>query len=116
MKKIISLICACAMIFCFASCTATKDSQSGTAATAKKYVIATDKGFSPFEFQDANGNIVGIDMDILAAIAKDQNFEYDLQYIGLGRCNRSLPGRSGRRHDRRCFNHRRKKSFRLDFL
>ncbi len=82
MKKIISLICACAMIFCFASCTATKDSQSGTAATAKKYVIATDKGFSPFEFQDANGNIVGIDMDILAAIAKDQNFEYDLQYIG----------------------------------
>ncbi|MBQ2967017.1 MAG: transporter substrate-binding domain-containing protein [Clostridia bacterium] len=46
------------------------------------YVIATDKGFSPFEFQDADGNIVGIDMDILAAIAEDQGFTYDLQYVG----------------------------------
>ncbi len=46
------------------------------------YVIATDKGFRPFEFQDADGNIVGIDMDILAAIAEDQGFTYDLQYIG----------------------------------
>ena len=81
MKKIISLICALATVFCFTACSATKDA-SNTQTAAKKYVIATDKGFSPFEFQDANGNIVGIDMDILAAIAKDQGFEYDLQYIG----------------------------------
>lgn len=49
---------------------------------AKKFVIATDKGFSPFEFEDKDGNIVGIDMDILKAIAEDQGFEYDLHYIG----------------------------------
>lgn len=53
-----------------------------TAGNGKHFVIATDKGFSPFEFQDADGNIVGIDMDILAAIAEDQGFAYDLQYIG----------------------------------
>ena len=49
---------------------------------AKHFAVATDKGFSPFEFQDAAGNIVGIDMDILAAIAEDQGFTYDLQYVG----------------------------------
>ena len=46
------------------------------------FVIATDKGFSPFEFEDADGNKVGIDMDILAAISEDQGFTYDLHYIG----------------------------------
>ena len=56
---------------------------SGAAAPAgKHFVIATDKGFSPFEFEDASGNIVGIDMDILKAVAEDQGFTYDLHYIG----------------------------------
>ena len=58
-------------------------SGSAPAAAAKmSFVIATDKGFSPFEFEDEKGNIVGIDMEILAAIAEDQGFTYDLQYIG----------------------------------
>ncbi len=76
MKKIISIALAALMCLGVASC--------GNQVTdgEKDYVIATDKGFSPFEFQDADGNIVGIDMDILAAIAEDQNFTYDLQYIG----------------------------------
>ncbi len=76
MKKIISIALAALMCLSVASC--------GNQVTdgEKDYVIATDKGFSPFEFQDADGNIVGIDMDILAAIAEDQNFTYDLQYIG----------------------------------
>lgn len=85
MKKLISLLCAFAMLFCLAACGSkeeTKDVQKDSGNDVKKYVIATDKGFSPFEFQDEKGNIVGIDMDILAAVAKDQGFEYDLQYIG----------------------------------
>lgn len=76
MKKIISIALAALMCFSLASC------GEQAAVGEKDYVIATDKGFSPFEFQDADGNIVGIDMDILAAIAEDQNFTYDLQYIG----------------------------------
>ena len=55
---------------------------SAAPATGKNFIIATDKGFSPFEFEDENGNIVGIDMDILAAIAEDQGFTYDLHYVG----------------------------------
>ena len=74
MKKFLSLILAAVMCLSLVAC--------GGAGNSADYVIATDKGFSPFEFQDADGNIVGIDMDILAAIAEDQGFTYDLQYIG----------------------------------
>lgn len=61
---------------------ATTGSGAAAAKSGKHYVIATDKGFSPFEFEDEKGNIVGIDMDILAAIAEDQGFTYDLHYVG----------------------------------
>ena len=85
MKKIIDLALCAAICLSLVSC-GTKTAETPTADTAndssKNYVIATDKGFSPFEFQDADGNIVGIDMEILDAIAKDQGFTYDLQYIG----------------------------------
>ncbi len=73
MKKFLCLMLAVVLCLSFAAC--------GNQQSAD-YVIATDKGFSPFEFQDADGNIVGIDMDILAAIAEDQGFTYDLQYVG----------------------------------
>ena len=73
MKKLLSIVLAFVMLFAFSAC---------DTATDKNFVIATDKGFSPFEFQDADGNIVGIDMDILAAIAEDKGFTYELQYVG----------------------------------
>lgn len=79
MKKVLCLVLALSLCLCFASC-GKKDNAAGDGA--KKWVIATDKGFSPFEFQDADGNIVGIDMDILKAIADDQGFEYEIQYVG----------------------------------
>ena len=79
MKKIVKitalLMVALMAVGCLAAC-------GGETAEKADYVIATDKGFSPFEFQDAEGNIVGIDMDVLAAIAEDQGFTYDLQYVG----------------------------------
>jgi polar amino acid transport system substrate-binding protein len=45
--------------------------------------IATDTTFAPFEFQDAAGNYVGIDIELLAAIAADQGFAYELQPLGF---------------------------------
>ena len=44
--------------------------------------MATDTVFKPFEYTDASGNFVGIDVDILAAIAEDQGFEYELKSLG----------------------------------
>ena len=48
------------------------------AETDKKWTIATDTVFKPFEYTDDSGNFVGIDVDVLDAIAKDQGFEYEL--------------------------------------
>ncbi len=84
MKKILSLVLAAMLCLSLAACGTNETVADPTDATegGKHFVVATDMGFSPFEFQDAEGNIVGIDMDILAAIAEDQGFTYDLQYIG----------------------------------
>lgn len=86
MKKILSLLMALCMLGMFCACGTPAEETPAVdevvAEDAKHFAIATDKGFSPFEFQDADGNIVGIDMDILAAVAEDQGFTYDLQYVG----------------------------------
>ena len=52
-------------------------------AEGKTYIIATDTTFAPFEFQDESGNYVGVDIDLLAAIAEDQGFKYELQPLGF---------------------------------
>lgn len=49
----------------------------------KVYTIATDTTFAPFEFENDNGEMVGIDLDLLKAIAEDQGFQYELQYVGF---------------------------------
>ncbi len=77
MKKLLVLMLAVLMSFSLAAC-----GNEGEKKGEKHFAIATDKGFSPFEFQDAQGNIVGIDMDILKAISEDQGFTYDIQYVG----------------------------------
>ena len=53
-----------------------------TSDSGKKWIIATDTAFKPFEYKDDSGEYVGIDVDILAAIAEDQGFDYDLQALG----------------------------------
>ena len=82
MKKVLYFITLAMVCLGLAACGNGGKENSSVDGSGKHFVIATDKGFSPFEFQDADGNIVGIDMDILAAVAEDQGFTYDLQYIG----------------------------------
>lgn len=65
-----------------ASGAADTSSAATAEATGKKWVVATDTVFKPFEYTDASGNFVGIDVDILAAIAEDQGFEYELKSLG----------------------------------
>ncbi|MGK0551229.1 amino acid ABC transporter substrate-binding protein/permease [Enterococcus faecalis] len=52
-------------------------------AEAKKYTVGTDLTFAPFEFQDADGQYIGIDVDLLNAIAKDQQFDIALKPLGF---------------------------------
>ncbi|GFZ34254.1 hypothetical protein CSC2_47800 [Clostridium zeae] len=46
--------------------------------TSKKYVIATDATFAPFEYEK-DGKYIGIDMELLEAISKSENFQYELK-------------------------------------
>ncbi len=63
------------------SASATESAADSTAAD-KTWVIATDTVFKPFEYTDASGSFVGIDVDIVAAIAEDQGFKYELKSLG----------------------------------
>lgn len=61
----------------------TEKTDAGKQASGnKKWVIATDTVFKPFEYTNEKNKFVGIDVDLLAAIAKDQGFEYELQSLG----------------------------------
>lgn len=59
-------------------------------AVAETYTIATDTTFAPFEFENDNGEFVGIDMDLLKAIAEDQGFEVDVQVLGFSAAVQAL--------------------------
>ena len=69
MKKILALVLA-AMLLC------------AGAALAEDYAIATDTAFRPFEYTDETGTLVGIDVDILAAVAEDQGFTFTIEPLG----------------------------------
>lgn len=56
----------------------------------KKYIIATDVVFPPFEFQNNAGEYVGIDMDLLAAIAENQGFTYEIKPMILNNALQAL--------------------------
>lgn len=56
---------------------------SSEASGGEVYIIGTDTTFAPFEFENDEGEFVGIDLDLLEAIAEDQGFEYDLRSLGF---------------------------------
>ena len=56
--------------------------ETDTGDGPKVWKIATDTVFRPFEYTDETGAFVGIDVDILAAVAEDQGFEYELSSLG----------------------------------
>ena len=69
MKKLVAILMAVILMF-------------ACAALAEDYAIATDTAFRPFEYTDETGTLVGIDVDILAAIAEDQGFTYTIEPLG----------------------------------
>ncbi|MBR6894627.1 MAG: transporter substrate-binding domain-containing protein, partial [Lactococcus sp.] len=47
------------------------------------YKIASDSLFAPFEFQNSDKQYVGIDVDLLKAIAKTENFKMKMDFVGF---------------------------------
>lgn len=75
MKKVVALaLCVVMAIGMLTGC--------GSSTSGKKWIVATDTVFKPFEYTNESGEFVGIDVDILAAVAEDQGFEYELQSLG----------------------------------
>ncbi len=91
MKKVLSLLMAASLALGLAACggnssggdsNAASGSSGDASGNGKTWVIASDTVFKPFEYTDASGNFVGIDVDIVAAIAEDQGFQYEIKPLG----------------------------------
>src|SRR5699024_9693389 len=54
------------------------------------YVIGTDTTFAPFEFRDPAGELVGIDIDLMKAIAEDQGFRVEFRSMGFNAALQAL--------------------------
>lgn len=83
LKTVGILALAAAMVFSLAACSSGSSDSSAKGTAENPYIIATDTTFAPFEFTDKDGNFVGIDIDLMAAIAEDQGFEYEMQSLGF---------------------------------
>ena len=83
------MLLAASLVACGGTSEETTETTTDTASTEEEvvestvYTIATDTAFAPFEYTDASGNLVGIDMEILAAVAEDQGFEYTVDSVGF---------------------------------
>lgn len=64
--------------------------------TTATYTIASDTGFAPFEYLDVKNNTyVGFDMDLIKAIAEDQDFTIKIDNIGFdAACNAVQAGQA----------------------
>ena len=94
MKRVLSLLLVAAMIFSLNSCVflphimvseeREKEEKEEKEEKSEKYIIYSDNSFAPFEYFDVeSGEYVGLDMDILKAVAKDQGFRYEIYNEGF---------------------------------
>lgn len=95
-KRVNVLLMAFAMVIGLAACGGKKEAkvtitaEVETPPETKNYIIATNTEFAPFEFKNNLGQYVGIDIDLLSAIAKDQGFTYELVPMTFNQMLQSL--------------------------
>ncbi|HFI0248112.1 TPA: ABC transporter substrate-binding protein/permease [Streptococcus suis] len=63
--------------------TLTGDANTKATPVKSSYTIVADSSFAPFEYQDENGDYVGIDMELIKAIAEQQGFTITIQNPGF---------------------------------
>lgn len=72
MKKIVSIVLAVAMLLMCSVCFAESDSDN-------VLHVGTNPEFAPFEYVDDEGNIAGIDVDIINEVAKDLGMTVEME-------------------------------------
>lgn len=70
------------LLFACGSDSKDSDATSSGDADKKVYVIATDATYAPMEYMDDKGNIVGIDIEIVDAIAEAAGIEIEYKNYG----------------------------------
>jgi polar amino acid transport system substrate-binding protein len=88
-KSLVGILLASVMtVGLMAGCGVSKNDSSKSGDGNKKYIIACDAKYAPFSFEE-NGKYKGIDVEILDAVAKEENFEYELKPMDF---NGIIPG------------------------
>lgn len=77
MKKFILTTLVASVIIAFSACCPSKKENAQTAD--KTYVVATDAKYPPFSMENKDGVYIGVDVELLAAIAKEEGFKYELK-------------------------------------
>ncbi len=89
MKKVLSiLMCAVMMLTCFAGCGSSKSSLESLKSKGE-LVIATSPDFPPFEELKENGNVEGIEIDILNIICEKLGVKLKIEQMDF---DSVLPG------------------------
>ncbi len=70
LKKIFAVVLALCLLLCFAGCGAKEDTT---------LTMGTNAAFPPYEYVDDDGNIVGIDAEIAAALAEKLGMELEIK-------------------------------------
>lgn len=88
MLKVLPLVLVVSLMLGLAGCggqTASKQEQGGENVGAEKvYIVGTEPTFPPFEYTDeATGEIIGFDIDLIKEIAKEAGIEVEIQSLGF---------------------------------
>lgn len=86
MKKIIALILAVATACLLVGCGAEKsDSFESQLVKEGKLIVATSPDYSPYEYYDENGQLVGFDVEAMEAIVGyiKENYNIELEWVKM---------------------------------
>ena len=84
----VALLFICVSIILVGCGTGSSNSKSNTNSSTdgesskKKFIVATDATYAPMEYMDEKGNIVGIDIEIVNAIAEAAGIEVEFKNYG----------------------------------
>ncbi len=92
MKKILALVMALAMLFCFAGCGAEKADSVYVKDNGKLVVGITD--FEPMDYKDEDGNWIGFDADMAKLFAEELGVEVEFVEIDWDNKAMELDGKS----------------------
>lgn len=80
------LLISCVLVL--AACGGSKEAEpaaggdGGDKDAKKKWLVGTEAAYAPMEYMDSDGEIVGIDIDIVKAVAEEVGYEVEFKNIG----------------------------------